>query len=97
VWVKDIAQANILAAFSNTTGIFNIGSGQELSVNQIADMIISRIGGEKVYLKKPLGEINRMVADISKAKRILEYAPKGKLEMILPDLIDWCKQKMKFI
>jgi UDP-glucose 4-epimerase len=94
VWVKDVAQANILAAFSNVSGAFNVGSGKETSVNQIADMIIKKIGGKKTYLVKPPGEISRMCADISKSRKMLKYEPKGDLEKILPELIEWWKQRI---
>lgn len=89
VWVKDVANANILAMESEISGIYNIGSGNEYSVNQIADMIIEQVGGKKIYLEKPEGEIDRMGANISKASKILGYEPKGKLPEILPKLIEW--------
>ena len=94
VWVKDIVQANLLAAFSGTTGIFNIGSGQEISVNQIADMIIGHLGGEKKYIENPATEINRISADIKKAKEELGYSPKGELSQLMPSLIDWWKNRV---
>jgi len=95
VWVKDVARANVLAAFSKESGVFNIGSGEEMSVNQIADLIIISLDGEKVYLENPLGEIKRMRADISRAKRLLDYNPKGRLVEILPDLIEWWQNKIR--
>jgi UDP-glucose 4-epimerase len=90
VWVKDIAHATVLAAFSNVSGVFNIANGTEISINQLADMIIEHLGeGEKIYLDEPLGEIRRMCSDISKARKFLNYEPQGKLEHLLPSLIDW--------
>ena len=94
VWVKDIAQANMLAALSKKSGVFNVGSGEELTVNQIADMIINEIGGKKKYLKAPPGEITKMRADISKARRELGYDPKGVLGNKMPGLIDWWKERI---
>jgi UDP-glucose 4-epimerase len=95
VWVKDVAQANILAAFSEKTGVFNIGSGEEVSVNHIADFIIKNLGGKKIYLKAPPGEIKKMRADISRAKKLLNYEVKGKLSEILPTLIEWWQNKTR--
>ena len=94
VWVEDVARANVSAAFSNVSGTFNIGRGAEFSINQLADMIINHSGGSRVYLDKPAGEINRIFADISKAKELLNYNPKGKLEKLLPLLIDWWRKKI---
>jgi len=95
VWVKDVSRANILVAFSKKTGVFNIGSGEEMSVNHIADFIIKHLGSKKIYLKKPPGEIKRMRADISRAKKLLNYNPKGKLSEILPTLIEWWQNKTR--
>lgn len=93
VSVKDIAKANIKAAFSDVNGIFNVGSGKETSVNQIADRIIEILGGEKKNIGEPPGEISRICADISKAKKYLGYTPKGDILEELPELIEWWKQK----
>ena len=93
VWVEDVARANVLAASSNVRGAFNIGNGAKVSINQVADMIINRLGGNQCYLNKPAGEIDRIFADISKAKKLLNYRPKGELERLLPLLIDWWRER----
>jgi UDP-glucose 4-epimerase len=94
VWVEDVARANVSAAFSNVSGAFNIGRGVEFSIDQLADMIINHLGGSRVFLDKPAGEINRIFADISKAKELLNYSPEGELEKLLPLLIDWWRKKI---
>jgi UDP-glucose 4-epimerase len=95
VWVKDVAQTNVLAAFSKESGIFNVGSGEEISVNQIADLVIQYLNGEKVYLENPPGEIKKMRADISRTKKLLNYNPKGRLVEMLPSLIQWWQNKTR--
>lgn len=95
VWVKDIAHANVLAAFSDVRGVFNIASGTEVSINQLANLILQHLGGEKVYLDEPAGEIKKIIADISKARKSLNYEPKGELSRILPTLIDWWGNNLK--
>lgn len=95
VWVNDVAQANVLATFSKKSGIFNVGSGEEISVNKIADLIIKYLDGEKVYLENPPGEIKKMRADISRAKKLLNYNPKGRLAEMLPSLIEWWRNKTR--
>jgi len=94
VSVKDIAKANLLAAFSDISGIFNIGSGKETSINQIADRIIGILGGKKISLDKPHGEISRICADISSAKEKLGYTSTTSILKELPTLIDWWKQRL---
>ena len=76
-YVKDVVNANILSA-SHTTPlngeIFNIGNGDNVTINAVADMF----GGKKVYGEKRL-EPFETLADNSKARQILNWAPKGNL------------------
>lgn len=97
VWVKDIARANVLAAFSKKSRgeIFNIASGSEISINDIADAINKQTGSGKKYLSVPGGEISRIRADTSRAKKVLGYEPKGDLLTMIPTLVDWWKEKQK--
>jgi len=76
-YVQDVVDANILAASSpiNLKGeVFNIGNGNNYSVNEVADML----GGEKVYGEKRL-EPFQTLADNSKAREVLGWDPKGDL------------------
>jgi len=94
VSVKDVANANVLAMKFKKNGVFNIGSGNEYSVNQIADAIIKQIGGSKKYLEKPEGEIKAIRSDISSAKKLLDYKPKFNLKDTIPELINWWKNRI---
>lgn len=93
VWVEDIAQANILAAFSDKKGIYNIGSGQQVSIKEIAEAIHRELNAEIVYQPAPGGEIDHIQADIELAKQKLNYQPQGKFFEILPEIISWWKNK----
>jgi len=94
VWVEDVAHANVLAVSSNVSGAFNIGKGVEFSINQLADMIVKRLGGNKIHVDKPAGEVSRIFADISRANKLLNYKPEGELEKKLPPLIDWWRKRI---
>ncbi|MEE9322963.1 MAG: NAD-dependent epimerase/dehydratase family protein [Candidatus Aenigmarchaeota archaeon] len=93
VWVEDVADANILTAFSKKTGTYNIGSGKEVSVNCIADKIIEVLGGGKIFNEKPRGEVERICADITNVKKDLNFEPKGDVLEKIPQIIDWWKSK----
>jgi len=56
--------------------IFNIGTGNSYSVNDIANII----GGETTFIPPRKGEARHTLADISKAERFLNWKPKVKLE-----------------
>lgn len=77
-YVKDIARANILAARSKRVigHLVNVGSGNNYSVNEIAKMINDR----HKYIPPRPGEARVTLADISKAKRILNWTPRVKLK-----------------
>jgi len=89
VHVGDIARANLLAARPGVTGVFNIGSGVELSINQLADMILELLGGGKVCLPAPPGEIDRICADITRAESELGYEPQTTIRTALPEIIEY--------
>lgn len=83
--VSDVVSANIAAmtAPEEACGeIFNIGTGTNYSVNDIARMI----GGDVTHIAARLGEARDTLADISKTKRILNWEPKIKLEDWLNEL-----------
>jgi UDP-glucose 4-epimerase len=94
VYVKDVAQANVLAMTSkNAVGeCFNIGTGTRISVNQVAQVLKSLINKKEiknVYADPRPGDIRHGYADISKAKRMLNYIPKFSFEKGIADLVKW--------
>ena len=89
VFVKDIVNANILAAESNSTGIYNIGSGQELTLNCLLSSIVKQMNKENIkpiYQKERIGDIKHSLANINKAK-IFGYTPTYSLEQGLMEVI----------
>jgi UDP-glucose 4-epimerase len=94
VWVKDIAQANYLAATSSISGeVFNVGSQKSYSILEIAKMIQKRIGGKIEFGPVPNGEIRNITADLSKIKEKLNFSPKGDFNKELDNIISWWKNK----
>lgn len=93
VHVKDVVQANILATLSNEakSEIFNIGSGNRLSINLLASKIIKLSGKENlkpIYISEREGDVRFNYANISKAANHLEYVPRISLEAGLKSLIE---------
>jgi len=83
--VKDVVEANVLASQIAGAGgeVINIGAGDNHSVQEIADII----GGEHVYIPERPGEVRDTLADISKAKRILNWEPRVSLKEGIGELI----------
>ena len=90
--VKQVVEANILAAKSNETGSYNIGLGKSTSINQLYEMIKKIMGKDikPIYENERAGEIKHSVADISKAKS-LGYTPKNDFIEELTETIEWFK------
>jgi UDP-glucose 4-epimerase len=87
-FVKDEVGATILAAESDATGIFNIGTGERISINKLAALIINLIGNsvEPIHEELRFGDIRHSLADISKAKQF-GYNPRYNLEEGLRETI----------
>lgn len=81
VFVKDVVSANVLAAETHVTGPFNIGSGRQTSVMELANLVLKLTGHELAPLHHPpkAGEIRYSFADISRAREF-GHSPKHDLE-----------------
>jgi UDP-glucose 4-epimerase len=89
VFVRDVAMANMLAADSGVNGVFNIGTGEKISLNRLAQTILklsNRKDLKPVYEKERPGDIKHSLADISRAKAF-GYAPQYSLADGLKTLI----------
>lgn len=79
--VLDIVEANILASVagidtSHLGTVFNIGSGTNYSVNEVAKMY----NHTTINIPARMGEMRETLADTSKARSILNWYPKINLE-----------------
>lgn len=86
VHVEDIVEANILSTIQKDScgEIFNVGSGKNYSVNEIADMF----GGEKQYGNKVI-EPKETLADTTKIELDLGWRVKK-------DIRDWIRGYIKY-
>ena len=77
-YVGDVVDANVRCSTSDKVGrgdVFNIGNGDNRSVNQLADMI----GGYRINIDSVI-EPKETLADNSKAKRVLGWKTTTKIE-----------------
>ncbi|GAB4404498.1 MAG: SDR family oxidoreductase [Anaerolineales bacterium] len=80
VYIDDVVDA--LVAASEATGVnrqvINVGSGQETSVRALVDLIAEAIGREvhSLHSQADTGGVSRLVADLTRARALLGYAPK---------------------
>ena len=72
IYVQDVVAAFVAASRNKATGVsINIGASNPVSVNEVAQMI----GGQTVNIPRRPGEPDTTHADISLAKRYLDWTP----------------------
>ena len=89
-FVSDIVDGIVLSQkFGN--GIYNLGSGNPISINQMVDVIEEKLGKkiDRQYIDSPKGDVFKTHADISKAKKELKFSPKTKFHDGIEKTIKW--------
>jgi len=91
--VADVAAANLGAAFtSDVKGVFNIGSGQSITINELAG-VMQGVSGVQVgveYGPERPGDVRDSLADISAAQAALGFAPSVPIEgRGLSEYMEW--------
>jgi len=93
VHVADIARANLLAAAADCSDeVFNIASGRETSLNDIAAQLLRLMRSTASPVHEAARKINpvpRRLADTSKARRLLGFEAQMSFEEGLRSLVDW--------
>lgn len=95
VFVEDAVDANILAMKNKKADgrVFNVGYGRSTSINDLAKRTIGLTGSRsKIGHSKPRPtDIKHSLADISSARKILNYKPKFDIDRGLEETIRWFK------
>jgi UDP-glucose 4-epimerase len=93
VYTEDIARANLLAAESDATDeVFNIGSGTETSLRELADALLRVMGSDLPVEHGPERAVNgvtRRLADVTAAEKRLGWHSEVGLEEGLHRLVAW--------
>mgnify|MGYP006188446539 CR=1 FL=1 len=99
VSVHDVARACVLALESEAANgeVFNIGSGQNFTIKEIADKIAKILGKSDIEAEITgeyrVGDIRHCFADIDKAKARLDYRPRVAFEDGLQELAEWLEEQ----
>ncbi|HEY8294735.1 MAG TPA: NAD-dependent epimerase/dehydratase family protein [Micrococcaceae bacterium] len=93
VYTADIAAANVLAAGSDIReGVYNIASGAETSLLELAQALLRAMDSDLEVEHGPERAVNgviRRLADVSAARRDLGFMATTSLEGGLRELVDW--------
>jgi nucleoside-diphosphate-sugar epimerase len=96
-YIKDVIQANLLAAKQDVPGeIFNIGAGSPINLTNLANIMLKITNREHlkiIYKNQRPGDIIHSYADISKANRLLKFEPEYNQENGLNEYFKWYDDK----
>jgi UDP-N-acetylglucosamine/UDP-N-acetylgalactosamine 4-epimerase len=98
-FVENAVQANIKSIFTKDTmaigEVFNIACGDRITINQLFQMLKDSSGSmvNATYREQRAGDIKDSLADISKAKKMLDYSPEFGVKEGLQITLDWFKSK----
>lgn len=98
VHVRDVARANILGAKANVTDeVFNVASGTETSLIQLASELASVMRGRgmtpEFAPERSVNPVPRRLASTGKAERLLGFCATVSLEQGLSDLVKWWRNE----
>ena len=97
VYIEDVARSNILGLTSAATDdVFNIASGVETSLNDLAAALLKVMGSrlEPEYgPERKVNPVSRRLADTRKAERLLGFRADVGLEQGLTRLVEWWRLK----
>ena len=93
VYIEDVARANILAAKADVSDeVFNVASQTETSLRQLAEILSSVMGANlapEFQAARKVNPVQRRLADVGKAERLLGFGATVPLEEGLQRLVRW--------
>ena len=94
VYIDDVIAANLLAceAGEDCDGeVFNIGTGKAITINAVCDHIAELLHSDvrPAHQDERQGDVRHSLADISKAQRMLGFAPTDDVLSGLDKAISW--------
>jgi UDP-glucose 4-epimerase len=97
VYIEDVARANVLAAAAPVTDVvYNVGSGKEVSLADLARALIRAMGSDCELVTQPgadSSQVARRLADMSETARQLDFVAEVDLDEGLRRLVAWWKEE----
>ncbi len=97
VYVKDVARANYLAGTKKITGIYNVGSGKSITINDVVRLIESLMEKKNkiIYSKQDQSDLQFSQASIARIKKKLGWTPEVSFAEGLNKTIAYCITALK--
>jgi nucleoside-diphosphate-sugar epimerase len=96
--VKDVAMANFLSAtVASNSGVYNIGSGTNITINALAGMMKAITGIDVPIAYAPMrpADVKHCRAEITKAQGDLNFKPDGDIKSGLTEYLNWFMDDVK--
>ena len=97
-YVDNVVQANLLACHAPGApgGVFNIGTGERHSLNELLRLLGGIVGREldPERTEPRAGDVRHSLADIGQARSILGYEPRVRFEEGLRRTVEWYRATM---
>ncbi len=94
-FIEDIVDG-IMACVQGRFGyeIFNLGNSQTVELRRLIELIEHALGKKAIIERRPEqpGDVPITFADVSKARRMLGYEPKTKIEQGIGKFVEWFQQ-----
>lgn len=91
-FIDDVVEGTYLAG-EKGDGVYNIGAGRRKSVEDVIE-VIRKVMEEELkinYIDEHEGDVSHTHANISKAKRELDYQPQDNIEIGVKDAVKWVR------
>ena len=89
LFVKDLVDVISLAINKKVSGTFNVGTGKEYSIKDVAMMVKKFIPKMTIKNVKGVDEVNQGAIDIRKLKEEFKFEPRYSLESGIKETIEW--------
>jgi len=101
IFIDDVARSNILALQSDVTDeAFNVASGTETSLNELATKLLNVMGSDlhpQYGPERKVNPVSRRLASTSKAERLLGFRAQISLEEGLMRLVNWWRANRRTV
>jgi NAD dependent epimerase/dehydratase len=102
-YVEDTVEGFVRAGESPDVigGVFNLGSGKEISISDLARLIVNLLGKELPILRDECrmrpenSEVGRLCADYRRARELLGWQPRWTLDRGLAECIEWTREHLE--
>ncbi len=96
VYVEDVVEANLAVMGQETQRTYNVGTGEETSINDMLRILIAHTNStcKEVHGPAKNGEQERSVIDSSKLRQELSWEPRTELSEGLKRTVDYFRERM---